>query len=557
MAENSLYDKKSLLTITSKKIDWKEIVKDVVGFSNAEGGTIEFGIEDDTNIPDSSQKIAESLRVMLVNNINGKSNGVQISAEKKVYENGGETILLHVRRSNVMATTSDGRVFMRNGDNCEPITGEDLHRLAEDKGCYNWELQVSNYNISDCDSSRLQYILTALRTSDRVSDFIKEKTDYELLRYFALLSEDNDLMTFLGVTFLGTQTQRQRISNAPTLQCFKFDEYGEKINKWTWDDFISAPDEIIEQVWQTIPDWKESQEISDGLFRKNVMAYDKNVVRELICNAEVHRSYAITGDIFINIHTDYIEIVNPGRLPYGVTPGNILHKSKKRNPNYANLMRALKYVEIEGSGYDKMYEILLQQGKNVPKVFEGDDFVSVKVFRRIQNSKVLELMDFVEKHYQLRQKQKICLGLIAMHESITARELEKLLELNNVDSLRPWLQPLIKQGLVISRNVRSRGMEYRVNSILLQNSDFRGTTSLKRIEDYRLKELIIEDLKLYKEAKLADIRERIGPEISEKRYKSQILSLEEEGIIGRRGSNRWTSYYLISTPKTSQRKREW
>ena len=550
MTENSLYDKKSLLTITSKKIDWKEIVKDVVGFSNAEGGIIEFGIEDDVEVPVSSQQIPDSLKTMLVNNINGKTNGVQISAEKKTYENGGETILLHIRRSNVMATTSDGRVYMRNGDNCEPITGEDLHRLAEDKGCYNWELQVSNYNISDCDASRLKYILEALRSSDRVSEFVKEKTDKELLCYFALLAEDTDLMTYLGVTFIGTLSQRQRISNAPTLQCFKYDEYGEKINKWTWDDYISAPDEIIEQVWQTIPDWKESQEISDGLFRKNVMAYDKNVVRELICNAEVHRSYAITGDIFINIHPDYIEIVNPGRLPYGVTPENILHKSKKRNPNYANLMRALKYVEIEGSGYDKMYEILLQQGKSVPKVIEGDDFVSVKVFRRIQNSKVLELMEFVEKHYQLRQKQKICLGLIAMHESITARELENLLELNNAEALRPWLQPLIKQGLVISRNVRSRGLEYRVNSILLQNSDFRGTTSLKRIEDYRLKELIIEDLKIYKEAKLADIKERIGSEISEKRYKTQILNLEEEGIIGRRGSNRWTIYHLISTPKS-------
>ena len=125
------------------------------------------------------------------------------------------------------------------------------------------------------------------------------------------------------------------------------------------------------------------------------MAYNKNVVRELICNAEVHRSYAITGDIFINIYPDYIEIVNPGRLPYGVTPENILHKSKKLNPNYASLMRALKYMEVEGSGYDKMYEILLQQGKKVPIVIEGDDFVSVKVFRRIQNSKVLELMDYI------------------------------------------------------------------------------------------------------------------------------------------------------------------
>ena len=550
MTENSLYDKKSLLTISSKKIDWKEIVKDVVGFSNAEGGTIEFGIEDGTNEPESSQKIPDSLRVLLVNNVNGKTNGVQISAEKKIYENGGETILLHIRRSNVMTTTSDGKVFMRNGDNTEPITGEDLHRLAEDKGCYNWELQVTNYNLDDCDKTRLEYILNTLRASDRVSDFVKEKTDKELLRYFALLAEEDDLMTYLGVTFLGSQSQRQRISNAPTLQCFKYDDYGEKINKWTWDDFTLAPDEIIEQVWQTIPDWKESQEISDGLFRKNVMAYDKNVVRELICNAEVHRSYAITGDIFINIYPEYIEIVNPGRLPYGVTPDNILHKSKKRNPHYANLMRALKYVEIEGSGYDKMYEILLQQGKNIPKVFEGDDYVSVKVYRRIQNSKVLELMDFVEKHYQLRQKQNICLGLIAMNESITARELERMLELHNADSLRPWLQPLIKQGLVISRTVRSRGMEYRVNSILLRNSDFRGTTSLKRIEDYRLKELIIEDLKIYKEAKLSDIRERIGSEISEKRFKTQILKLEEEDIIGRHGANRWTIYYLISTPKS-------
>ncbi len=548
--ENSLYDKKSLLTIASKKIDWKEIVKDVVAFSNAEGGILEFGIEDGMETPDCLQRIQDSLMTMLVNNINGKTNGVQISAEKKKYDNGGETILLFIRRSVVMATTSDGKVFMRNGDNSEPITGEDLHRLSEEKGCYSWELRVSNYALSDCDTKRLTYILHSLRTSNRVSDFVKEKTDTELLRYFGLLAENKDLMTYLGVSFLGSQLQRQRISNAPTLQCIKFDEYGEKINKWTWDDFVYGPDEIIEKVWESIPDWNESQEVSDGLFRKNVMAYDKDVVRELICNAEIHRSYAITGDIFINIHPDYFEIINPGRLPYGVTPNNILHKSKKRNPNFAALMRALKYVEIEGSGYDKMYEILLQQGKNVPIVYEGNDFVSVKVCRRIQSSKVLELMDFADRNYQLRQKQKICLGLIAMHESVTARELEKLLELNNSDELRPWLQHLIRQGLVISCNVRSRGLEYRVNSTLLQKSEFRGKTSLKRIEDYRLKELIIEDLKLYKEARIGDIQERIGSEISEKRVKAQILGLEEDGIIGRRGSNRWTTYYLISTHKT-------
>ena len=103
----------------------------------------------------------------------------------------------------------------------------------------------------------------------------------------------------------------------------------------------------------------------------------------------------------------------------------------------------------------------------------------------------------------------------------------------------------MKQGLVISRNVRSRGLEYRVNSTLLQNAEFKGPTSLKRIEDYRLKELIIEDLRLYKEARIIEMRERIRSEISEKRIKTQILDLEKNGILGRRGANRWTTYYLI------------
>lgn len=545
MKENSLYDKKSLLTITVKKPDWKEIVKDAVAFSNSEGGVIEFGIEDNSEVPNENQHISDELIVFLENNIKGKSNGLQIIGEKKVYDNGGETICLHVHRSHIMATTSDGKVYLRNGDNSEPVFGEDLHRLAEDKGCYSWETQMTEYELCDCNMDRKNFIIHQLRTSERVSDFLKEKTDDELLRFFSLIGEDSTKLTHLGVTFIGKQSQRSRTFNSPTLQCIKYDNYGEKVNKWTWDHFDIAPDEIIEQVWNQIPDWSESQEISDGLFRKNISAYDREVIRELVCNALVHRSYSICGDIFINIHPDHIEIVNPGRLPLGITPDNILHKSKKRNPNYANLMRALKYMEIEGSGYDKMYEVLLQQGKNVPLVMEGDDYVAVKVERRIHNQQILQLMDYATRHYQLRQKQIICLGLIAMHECLTARELEIQLELENAEKLRPWINPLLDCGLVFSSRVKSRGIEYRINPVLLQSSQYKGRTTLKRIEDYRLKELILEDLKLYKEAQIGDIHQRVGPEINRKRIKRQIEELETDEKIKRRGSGRYTFYRLL------------
>jgi ATP-dependent DNA helicase len=62
MRENSLYDRKSLRAIHGLKADFKEIAKDCVGFANAQGGVIDFGIEDDADIPDAAQLIPEDCR---------------------------------------------------------------------------------------------------------------------------------------------------------------------------------------------------------------------------------------------------------------------------------------------------------------------------------------------------------------------------------------------------------------------------------------------------------------------------------------------------------------
>lgn len=52
MIENSLYDRKSLRAIYGPKADFKEIAKDCVAFANAQGGVIDFGIEDNAIVPD-------------------------------------------------------------------------------------------------------------------------------------------------------------------------------------------------------------------------------------------------------------------------------------------------------------------------------------------------------------------------------------------------------------------------------------------------------------------------------------------------------------------------
>ena len=443
MKENSLYDRKSLRAVLGKTADFNELAKDCVAFSNAQGGVIDIGIEDNNILPPEGQTIPEGLTTTIVNKISSLTNAVTVAADVCMADNNAEYIKLHVLRSlNAVSVTSSGKIFIRIGDKSIPVGPEDIARLAEDKGCISWE---------------------------------------------------------------------------DTTTAYKYDQYGEKVNKWLWDDYTRNPSEIISELWDVVPEWKESTEISDGMFRRNVPAYPEKVIRELAANALVHRPYTIKGDVFINIHPDYIEVVNPGRLPLGVTVENILHTTKKRNEHMANLFYVLHLMEREGSGYDMMYETLLANGKSTPKVTEGDDWVKVRVERKVINQEMIKVIQFADQKYSLKQKQLICLGLITLRESVTGSQLVQLLYLKDSDALRPWLHPLIDKGLVLATEAKTKAKEYRVNTMLLKDSQYKGRTTLKRIEKYRIKELIIEDLKIYKEATKSEIQSRIGEEIHHKK----------------------------------------
>lgn len=543
MEENSLYDKKSLREITGKSEDWNEVAKDCVAFSNAQGGVIDYGIEDDADAPPADQKVSEEIAINLEKKISGKTQNVSVHAEIRTHENGGQYIRLHIARGTSSASTTSGKYFTRVSDESRPLIGDDITRLSAEKGYYRWEDEESKWSWKDADKEKLNMLLQNLRNSNRVSDFVKQKEDKELLDYYFLTVEESDKMTNLGVLFIGTQSQRGRLMNAPVVQCIQFDQYGDKVWKYLIDDFTKNPQEIIEAIWNNVPVWRESNEISDGLFRKEIPAYDEAVVRELTCNALVHRPYTVRGDIFINIHPDRIEVVNPGALPLGVTPQNILHKTVKRNEHFANLCYALRMMEREGSGYDKMYEVLLSNGKQIPIVEEGDDYVKAIVGRRIISQEAIKVIRYALQVTELRQKQIICLGLIAQHESISAADLIKLLNLKNRDALSPWLDKLVDDGIVETSG-RKKGKEYRVCSHILKESGYKGQTSLKRIEPYRLRELIIEDLKIYECASLRDIQQRIGDEISYQKLWKQLDNMIKEGILESTGKNRWTKYRL-------------
>jgi ATP-dependent DNA helicase RecG len=63
-----------------------------------------------------------------------------------------------------------------------------------------------------------------------------------------------------------------------------------------------APVELVDAIWHELPDFRESYEVAEGLYRRQLPTYDEKVVRELLVNALVHRPYTQQGDIYLNLH---------------------------------------------------------------------------------------------------------------------------------------------------------------------------------------------------------------------------------------------------------------
>ena len=542
--EGQLLDQKSLRAVTGKTADWNEIAKDCIAFANATGGRLLLGIEDGQSEPPADQRIPPDLPDTLRRKLAERTVNVTVLPDVTLAPNGGQYIELRIPRAMAVASTTDGRYFLRVADQSKPVTGDDVMRLASERSALPWETQTTlHVPRTEIDVAKRDKLLAALRASDRVKPSVKEKSDDELLDHYQLAQGPN--LTNLGVLSLGRQHHRAQLTTAPVIQFIKYDEHGQKVNKLVWDDHTQSPMELIEAVWLEVPDFRERYELPDGLYRQNVPAFDEIVVRELLVNALVHRPYTQRGDIFLNLHPDRLEVVNPGPLPLGVSPQNVLHTTVRRNEHLARLFHDLKLMEREGSGFDKIFEVLLSQGRPAPELIETHDRVQVTVRRRILKPEVIDFIAKADQTYQLTQRERIALGLLAQHDALTARELATSLELPSVEALQPWLKRLLDWQLVQSAG-RTQATRYFVDPSLLRSLKFTGETTLKRIEPHRLAALILEDLQRYPRSAISDIHQRVGGEIHPKQVKRALEELIERGEVRFEGNNRWRRYWAVA-----------
>ncbi|QAZ69559.1 ATP-binding protein [Solidesulfovibrio carbinolicus] len=542
--EGQNYEKKSLKAITGTTANWAEVAKDCIAFATSGNGTICFGIEDKEEAPPPNQLIDKSLPDRFRRKIAEITVNVILFPTITAHANGGEVLEVKIPRSQSIPSTTDGRFFIRVSDSIKPVVGDEILRLATDRNSFSWETQcLFDIPVEQIDLIAWTNIVAALKNSDRVKPSIKEKTGHELMAHY-MLSRDG-LLTNLGILCIGRPEDRGRLGVAPVIQYLKYDDQGDKIGKTSWDDHSLNPLALIDAIWNEIQEFKEFFEFPHGLFRQQIPSYDRTVIRELLVNAIVHRPYTQRGDIFINSHPKEMTIVNPGALPIGVTAQNILHTTIRRNEHLARLFHDLNLMEREGSGFDKIYEILLSQGKAPPCVTEKHDRVEVTVSKSIIKPELIDFIAKIDSQYYLTQREKIALGIIIQHESISSTELARALGLETTESTKNWVNKLITASIIQKRG-KTQAMSFFVDPNLLRNIEFIPQTTLRRIEPHRLKALVIEDLSRYPKSSSGDIHKRIGQEIPLRSIRQILERLIDSGEVNFQGDKRWRRYWLAT-----------
>jgi len=201
-------------------------------------------------------------------------------------------------------------------------------------------------------------------------------------------------------------------------------------------------------------------------------------------------------------------------------------------------------MEREGSGFDLIYDRLLSQGRPVPVAQEGPDSVQVTIQRRILKPEAVRLIEEADSRFQLTQRERITLGLLAQGEGLSAKELARSLEAETTAEVTAWLGRLPQLGLVEHAG-KTSATRYFIPPDILRTARLDKHTTLTRIQPHRLQELIREDLSRYPGSSISEINRRIGEEIPNRTVKKALDALVASSVVGSTGKNRWRRYSLL------------
>lgn len=338
--------------------------------------------------------------------------------------------------------------------------------------------------VSAADCEKVAGAMIEDLNEDRVTNLIKVETERgskalrgvrsreEGLRRLNVVDKDGDV-TLAGIMGLGLYPQQFFPKLVIDVTTHPGIEKSEPDGPRFLDRVIcEGPiEELVDDGLHAIAKNLRTFSFVEGSSRRDELEIPREVLREALANAVIHREYDkhFTGQaVSVDIYPDRVEIINPGGLWGGKTLETLADgQSRCRN---ASLMKLVSRsggsensapAEGQGSGIPLMIREMRSRALDEPKFEPGIDFFRVVLWRSgTELSENREWLNQIGEH-SLNRKQEMLLLEIRREGSCTVGSLHERLGYDS-DEIRRLLHELVTLGMVVENTDDTYSLE--VNS---------------------------------------------------------------------------------------------
>lgn len=549
-------------------------LKTCCAFANTEGGKLYIGYDDDGKIigVQDAESSIENLPNIIRNRLNLYVSIIATTKEEK------DLIEIAVPKVDY-PVFYEGKIFVRIGSTNQLLEGNDLIEFILRKSKNSWDdVTVDTVTIEELDEESFRI-------------FRKEGQKNKRIPLDDISIGREQLLEKMTLVRNGRPTRAAVLLFHPHPEYF-FPGAHVKLGYFNSRNILKYQDELygplivlakrIEEIL-TVKYLYATIEYK-GVTRIETLPYAREAIREGILNALMHNNYMSAQPISIRISPKELWISNMCIFPSGWTSETLfeVHESRQLNPNVAVGFFRAGMVERFGSGIRKIIDSSKSNGNPLPNYVIYSDMITLKMFSRVENSK-LALMHELEENgnlnvpkpdnlnvpeknlrYTLSEIQKNILANLIGHERITTLELSSKLGVSRKTISRQLT--ILKENNIIERQGSKRNGRWKTaegnkevdsnESQVSEDSDLHtknihneGYGNLNVPENGNLnvpkniKEKILGYIEEHPWASISEMAEKTNS--TARTVSRELAALKERNIIKRRGSKKTGRWEII------------
>jgi len=447
MKIEKLIEKGESDTIEFKQSFNREAIETAVAFANTKGGIIFIGITDGGKITGAS--LGKETLKDWTNQISQNSEP-SIHPEIELVEIDKKTIVqIFIKEYPLKPISVRGRCFRRIKNSNYQMTPSEITEMHLHSTGNSWDaLPARDNTVNELDSEKIDEFVK--RSSDagrrkfKIQDnHIKILTKLELIK--------NNKPSWASVLLFAKNPQSP-LTQA-TVHCGRFKGRTTIIDdRLISGSIIDQVDEVMDVIRKNI---NVEFRITGKPQREEIWDYPLDALREAVTNAICHRDYSELSDIQIKIYDDFIQIWNPGFLPFGMTIDDLydpLHSSKPRNKLIAQIFYDIGFIERYGSGIQRMIDECKKMEIPEPEFAEKFGGFTI-IFRK----------DILTREYlsglKLNERQIDAVLYVRQKHKITNYQYQNMFKVSKRTATND-LENLLKKGMLVKTGTRGRGTHY-------------------------------------------------------------------------------------------------